>query len=91
MEEVIVPSPKTSSISSNAISLLTEVKYATDRLDDLYPKTLWMPVTAWAGGLGEEYPVVVPAGTGKEDLQQIVEDGMQIHNRNYVQSIELVK
>ena len=36
-----------------------------------------MPVTTRAGGLGEEYSVVVPVGTGKEDLQQIVEDGMQ--------------
>ena len=41
-----------------------------------------MPVTSLAGGLGEEYSVAVPAGTGKEDLQQIVEDGMQIRNQN---------
>ena len=44
-----------------------------------------MPVTAREAGLGEEYFVVVPVGTIKEDIQQIVEDGMQIHNRNYVQ------
>ena len=59
---------------------------AADRLDDLYLRTLRMPVTVRASGLGEEYSVVVPAGTGKKDLQQIVKDGMQIHNRNYVQS-----
>ena len=39
-----------------------------------------MLVIARAGGLGEEYLVVVPAGIGKEDLQQIVEDEMQIRN-----------
>ena len=33
----------------------------------------------------------VPVGTGKEDLQQIAKDEMQIFNWNYVQSIELVK
>ena len=50
-----------------------------------------MPVTAREAGLGEEYSVVVPVGTIKEDIQQIVEDGMQIRNRNYFQSAELVK
>ena len=50
-----------------------------------------MLVTARAVGLGEEYSVVVLVGTVKEDIQQIVEDGMQICNRNYVQSSELVK
>ena len=49
-----------------------------------------MLITARAGGLGEEYSVAVPAGIGKE-LEQIVEDGMQICNRNYVQSTKLVK
>ena len=39
-----------------------------------------MPVTTRAGGLGEEYSVSVPSCIGKEDLQQIVEDGMQIYN-----------
>ena len=43
-----------------------------------------MPITARAVGLGEEYSVVIPAGTRKYDLQQIVEDGMQIRNRSYV-------
>ena len=43
-----------------------------------------MPVAARAGRLGEEYSVAVPTGIIKEDLQQIIEDGMQVHNRNYV-------
>ena len=43
-----------------------------------------MPVTAREAGLGEEYSVAVPVGTIKEDIQKVVEDGMQIRNRNYV-------
>ena len=43
-----------------------------------------MPISARAGGLGEEYYVAISASTGKGDLQQIVEDGMQIRNRNHV-------
>ena len=50
-----------------------------------------MPVVARADGLGEEYSVTVPAGIIKEDLQQIIEDGMQVRNWNYVQSTELVR
>ena len=53
---------------------------ATDRLDNLYPRTLWMLVAAWAGGLGKEYSVAIPVGIIKEDLQQIIEDGMQVRN-----------
>ena len=64
---------------------------AADRLDDLYPRTLQMPITAREAGLGEEYSVVVPIGTIKDDIQQIVEDEMKIRNRNYFQSAELVK
>ena len=41
---------------------------AADHLDDLYPRMLRMLVAAWAGGLGEEYSVAVPAGIIKEDL-----------------------
>ena len=40
-------------------------KSAVDRLDDLYPRTLRMPVTAEAGGLGEEYFVAISTGTVK--------------------------
>ena len=39
-----------------------------------------MLVASRAGGLGEEYIVVVPTGTIKEDLQQIIEDWMQVRN-----------
>ena len=50
-----------------------------------------MPVVVREVGLGEEYSLAVPMGTIKEDIQQIVQDGMQIGNRNFVQSTELVK
>ena len=48
-------------------------------------------MAAWANGVGEDYSVTVSAGTSKEDLQQIIDDGIQIRNRNYMQSSELVR
>ena len=50
-----------------------------------------MPVATLDDGLGEEYSVVVPTSIIKEDLQQIIEDGMQVRNWNYVQLTELVR
>ena len=64
---------------------------AHDHLNSLYPVMLRMPVVARANGAGEDYSVTVPSGTNKEDLQQIIEDGIQIRNRNYIQSYELVR
>ena len=49
-----------------------------------------MPVAVQAGEIGEEYIVPVPAYTCKDDLKQVVEDGMLIRNRNFVQLEELV-
>ena len=62
-----------------------------DRLNDLYPRMLGLPVRAREARQGEEYLIAVPVGTIKEDIYQIVEDGMQICNRNFVQTVELVK
>ena len=59
-------------------------------MEQLYPTMLWMLVVVWAGGKGEEYVVLVPAYACKEDLKQVVEDGMLIRNHNFVQSTELV-
>ena len=50
-----------------------------------------MPVTVREAGLGEEYFMAVPMGTIKEDIQKIVQDGMQTWNCNFIQSAELVK
>ena len=63
----------------------------TDRLNNLYPYMLRMPITARGMGLGEDYSVNVPAGTKKEDIERIIDDGIQVRNRNYVQSTELVR
>ena len=64
---------------------------AADHLNSLYPVMLRMPVAAWDNGVGEDYSVTVSAGINKEDLQQIIEDGIQIRNHNYIQSSELVR
>ena len=51
---------------------------------------LRMPVTIRARGQGEEYNISVPCNTSKEDLQQMIEDGMQVCNRNFDQLTKLV-
>ena len=66
-------------------------EFAADRLNNLYPHMLRVPVVARGMGLGEDYSVVVPAGTWKEDIQWIIDDGIQVRNRNFVQSTELVR
>ena len=45
-------------------------------LNSLYPVMLRMPVAARANGVSEDYSVTVPVGTNKEDLQQIIDDGI---------------
>ena len=50
-----------------------------------------MPVEVQAEVKGEKYVVLIPAYACKEDLKQAVEDCMLIHNRNFVQSTELVR
>ena len=62
-----------------------------DRLNNLYPHMLRMPIAAQGMDLGEDYTVSVPPGTRKEDIQRIIDDGIQVRNRNYVQSTELVR
>ena len=91
MEEVAVPGPEDIKHIIHRWKPFNQGESTADRLDDLYPRILRMPVASRVDGLGEEYSVVVPAGIIKEDLQQIIEDGMQVHNRKYVQSTELVR
>ena len=62
-----------------------------DRLNHLYLHMLRMPVAARGMGLSEDYSVSVLAATQKEDIQWIIYDGIQVRNRNYVQSTELVR
>ena len=84
MEEVIAPGPNDVKLILHRWRPFNRGESAADRLDDLYPTMLRMPVTAREAGLGEEYSVAVPIGTIKEDIQQTVQDGMQIRNRIYV-------
>ena len=64
---------------------------AAVRMNNLYPHMLRMPVAARGMGLGEYYSVSVLAGTRKEDIERIIDDGIQVRNRNYIQSTELVR
>ena len=60
-------------------------------MQQLYLALLRMPIALWAEGRGEEYSIPVLAYVCKDDLTQVVEDGMLIRNRNFVQSAELVR
>ena len=91
MEEVTAPGPAEIKSILHRWRPFNRGESAADRLDDLYPRMLRLPVRAREERQGEEYSIDVPVGTGKEDIYQIVEDGMQIHNRNFVQTAELVK
>ena len=64
---------------------------AADRMNNLYSHMLRMPVAARGVGFGEDYSVSVLVGTRKEDIERIIDDGIQVRNRNYVQSTELVR
>ena len=44
-----------------------------------------------AEGKGEKYVVSIPTYAYKEDLKQVVEDGMLIRNRNFIKLAELVR
>ena len=63
---------------------------AADRLDNFYAHIYRVPVAARGMSLREDYSVTLPAFTLKEDFLQIIDDGIQVRNRNFVQSTELV-
>ena len=90
IEEVTVPKPEGAQEIVDRWRPFNRGESSTDHLHDLYPTMLRMPVTVRAEGQGEEYNISVPVGTIKEDLQQMIEDGMQVRNRNFAQSTELV-
>ena len=62
-----------------------------DRLNNLYPHMLRMPVVARGMGLDEDYSVSILAGTQKQDIERIIDDRIQVRNRNYVHLTELVR
>ena len=57
---------------------------AANRLGNLYPHIYRVPVVARGLGLLEDYTVTLPASTPKEDFLQIIDDGIQVRNRNFV-------
>ena len=67
------------------------MRSSANRLNDLYPDMYRVPVTALGMGLHETFNVPVPASTLKEDFLQIIDDGIQVRNHNFVQSTELVR
>ena len=91
MEEVTAPGPDDIKSILHHWRPFNRGESEADRLDDLYPRMLRLPVRAWEARQGEEYSVVVPVDIAKEDIYQIVEDEMQIRNRNFVQTAKLVK
>ena len=72
MEEVLVPEPNDIKLILHRWKPFNRGESVADRLDDLYPRMLLMPVTVREAGLGEEYSMAVPVGTIKEDIHQIV-------------------
>ena len=69
MEEVKAPGPDDIKLILHRWKPFNQGESVADRLDDLYPRMLQMLVTTQETGLGEEYSVVVPIGTIKEDIQ----------------------
>ena len=65
--------------------------YAADRLDNLYPHIYRVSVLARGMVLREDYSMTLPTSTSKEDFLKIIDDGIQVRNRNFVQSTELVR
>ena len=57
---------------------------AVDRLNNLYLHMFRMPVAARGMGFGEDYTVSVPVRARKEDIQRIIDDGIQVRNSSYV-------
>ena len=90
MEEVLAPRPEGAQEIIDLWRPFNRGESSADRLHDLYSALLRMPVTVRAEGKGKEYAISAPASTGKEDLLQMVEDGMMVRNRNFAQSAELV-
>ena len=89
MEEVLAPGPEGAHEIINRWRPFNRGESSAYHLYELYPALLWMLVTVRAEGRGEEYAISAPASTGKEDLLQMIKDGMLVHNRNFAQSTKL--
>ena len=68
MEEVIAPGPDEIKSILHCWRPFNQGESAADRLDDLYPKMLRLPVRAREARQGDEYSIAIPVGTEKEDI-----------------------
>ena len=83
MEKVLAPEPEGAQKIINRWRPFNRGESSVDHLYELYPVLLRMPVVVRAERRGEEYVVSVPVSTSKEDLLQVVEDGMLVRNHNF--------
>ena len=83
MEEVLALGPEGAQEIINRWRPFNRGESSADHLHELYPTLLRMPVAVRAKGRGEDYVVSVPASTSKEDLLQMVKDGMLVCNHNF--------
>ena len=90
MEEVTVPGLEGAQEIIDQWRPFNRDESLADHLHDLYLTLLRMAITVRAGGQGEEYNISVPCSSSKEDLHQMIKDGMQVHDCNFDQSTKLV-
>ena len=90
MEEVSVSGPEGSQEIINGWRPFNWGESSAAHMHQLYLALLRKHVAVRTEGRGEEYVVSVSAYACKDELKQVVEDGMLICNRNFVQSAELV-
>ena len=78
MEEVSDPGPEGAQEIINCWRPFNRGESPAAHMHQLYPALVRMPIAMQAEGRGKEYPVSVPAYVCKDELQQVVEDGMLI-------------
>ena len=84
MEEVSTPWPEGAQEIIKRWEPFNQGESLTAHLEQLYPTMLLILVEVQAERKGEKYVVSIPTYACKEDIKQVVEDGMLIHNRNFV-------
>ena len=83
MEEVSVPRPKGALEIINRWRPFNRGESPAAHMHQLYHVLLRMLVAVGAKGRGEEYVVSVLAYACKDELKQVVEEGMLTRNRNF--------
>ena len=84
MEEVSTHGPEGAQEIINHWKSFNRGESLAAHLHQLYPALLRMPVVVRVEGKGEEYAILVLAYACKDELKQVVEDDMLIHNRNFI-------